>query len=148
MWIDPIQGSTVFLDTAPVIYFVEESPSYSEIVSPFFHAASSGTIQAITSVVTLSEVLVVPLRNGSDALAGRYRQFLSPAGGVELYLITQQIAEEAALIRATYRRIRMPDALQMATALVVGARYFLTNDKALPDVPNLHMLVLDNLAQI
>ena len=63
-------------------------------------------------------------------------------------MITQQIAEEAALIRATYRRIRMPDALQMATALVVGARYFLTNDKALPDVPNLHMLVLDNLAQI
>ena len=64
-----------------------------------------------------------------------------------MYSITPQIAEEAAQIRATYRRIRTPDALQIATAVVAGAHYFVTNDKALPDLPGLQMLVVDDLAR-
>lgn len=147
MWIDSIYGSTVFFDTAPVIYFVEENSNYSGIVTPFFDAAPSGTLKAITSVVTLSEALVVPLRTGSDRLAEHYRQVISPVRGIEVYSVTQQIAEEAAQLRATYRRIRTPDALQMATALVAGAQYFLTNDKALPNLPTLQMLVVDDLVQ-
>jgi len=94
----------------------------------------------------LSEVLVVPLRSGRSDLAERYRRLLSPVGGIEVNSITPQIAEEAAQIRSTYRRIRTPDALQMATAVVAGADYFLTNDRALPALPNLQVLVVDDLA--
>ena len=146
MWLEQVRDGTVFLDTAPAIYFVEENSHYLGVVSPFFDAASSGTLRAITSVVTLSEILVAPLRNASSAIAERYRQVLSPLGGLGVYSVTQQIAEEAAQSRATYRRIRTPDAIQMATAIVAGADYFPTNDKALPDLPDLQMLVVDDLA--
>ena len=61
--------------------------------------------------------------------------------------VDQEIAEEAARIRAVRGRIRTTDAIQMATATVGGASYFLTNDTSLPDLPNLQMLVVDNLAQ-
>ena len=147
MWIDPIRGSTTFFDTAPVIYFVEENAHYLDTVSPFFAAAVSGSLHAITSVVTLSESLVMPLRTGAVSLAETYRELLAPSAGIAVYPVTQQIAEEAAQIRATHPRIRTPDALQMATAVVAGAQYFLTNDKALPNLPTLQMLVVDDLAQ-
>ncbi|MDE2780172.1 MAG: PIN domain-containing protein [Chloroflexota bacterium] len=146
MWVGPFLGTTVFVDTAPVVYYVEENSKYLGLVSPFLDAALNGTLLAVTSVVTLSEVLVVPLRSGRSDLAERYRRVLSPVGGIEVNSITGQIAEEAAQIRATYRRIRTPDAIQMATAVAAGAHYFLTNDKALPDLPNLQMLVVDDLA--
>jgi len=31
-WINDLQGKTVGLDTAPLIYFIEENPAYIEIV--------------------------------------------------------------------------------------------------------------------
>jgi predicted nucleic acid-binding protein len=38
-----------------------------------------------------------------------------------------------------------PDAIQIATAIERGATFFLTNDARLATVPNLKVLVLDNL---
>ena len=147
MWLDTIRDNVAFLDTAPVIYFVEENPDYFDLVSPFFGAVASGEHQAITSVITLSETLVIPLRTGNVTLAGRYQEILSPDAGVDVYPITREIAEEAARIRAHYPRIRIPDALQMATAITAGAPYFLTNDAGLPNLPNLQILLVDQLAQ-
>ena len=31
-WIEQLQGQTVALDTAPLIYFIEQNPEYIEIV--------------------------------------------------------------------------------------------------------------------
>ena len=75
-----------------------------------------------------------------------YRHILVGSAGLQFWNVSPQIAEEAAQIRATYRRIRTPDALQMSTAVVAGADYFLTNDKALPDLPGLEVLVMDDQA--
>ncbi|MEA5496457.1 PIN domain nuclease [Limnoraphis robusta Tam1] len=40
---------------------------------------------------------------------------------------------------------RSPDAIQMATAICEGASFFLTNDARLPSLPELTVLVLENL---
>jgi hypothetical protein len=37
-WVNALQGSVVGLDTAPLIYFIEENPTYVKIVDPFFEA--------------------------------------------------------------------------------------------------------------
>ncbi len=37
-WIDALKGKVVSLDTAPLIYFIEEYPNYVSIVDPFFEA--------------------------------------------------------------------------------------------------------------
>ena len=147
MQLEPFYDRLVAFDTAPLIYYIEEKEPFAGIVTPFFDTLGSGRFQTITSVVTLEEVLVVPFRQGRLGLAESYRQILLNSAGLHVLNVTPQIAEEAAQIRATYRRIRTPDALQMATAVVAGAHYFLTNDKALPNLPNLQTLVLDDLAQ-
>ena len=63
---------------------------------------------------------------------------------VTTHFLSQEIAEEAARLRASYN-IRTPDSIQMATAISVGASFFLTNDTRLPSLPNLKTLVLDEL---
>ena len=41
-WINDLQEKTVGLDTAPLIYFIEENPAYMETVRFFFEAMDRG----------------------------------------------------------------------------------------------------------
>ena len=143
-WIATLRGEVVGLDTTPLIYFIEETPAYLEIVRPFFEAMNRGEFSVVTSVVTLLEVLVHPFRRGDAELARQYRDILLSAEGLTTVLLSQDIAEEAARLRAAHN-LRTPDAIQMATAIHEGAPFFLTNDARLPSLPGLKMLVLDEL---
>lgn len=64
--------------------------------------------------------------------------------GLSTISLSPEVAEIAAQLRAQHN-LRTPDAVQIATAISAGATYFLTNDSTLPDLPDLKMLVLDNL---
>lgn len=75
-WINALRGRTVGLDTAPVIYFIEENPTYLEAVRHFFSSADKGDFAVVTSTVTLLEVLVHPLRSNNRELASEYRDIL------------------------------------------------------------------------
>ena len=143
-WVAALQGKVVGLDTAPLIYFIEENLAYLETVRPFFEAMDHGEFSVVTSVVTLLEVLVHPFRRGDATLAQQYRDILLNAEGLTTILLSQDIAEEAARLRAAHN-IRTPDAIQMATAIHEGASFFLTNDARLPSLPRLKVLVLGEL---
>ena len=52
-WIEQLQGQTVALDTAPLIYFIEQNPEYIERVRLFFRALNNREFKVIKSVVTL-----------------------------------------------------------------------------------------------
>ena len=47
----------LFLDTAPVIYFVEKNLAYIEHVKPVFALIDAGELQAVTSPITLEPVM-------------------------------------------------------------------------------------------
>ncbi len=146
-WVTALRGRVVGLDTMPLIYFIEENPAYLPIMLPFFAAVDRGEFTIVTSIVTLLEVLVHPFRHGNAQLAQRYRDILLNAKGLTTILLSQDIAEEAARLRARYN-LRTPDAIQMATAVYNGASFFLTNDSRLPPLPNLQVLVANDLARV
>lgn len=143
-WVTALQGRVVGLDTTPLIYFIEENPTYLETIRPFFVAMDRGEFRVVTSTVTLLEVLVHPFRRGEKELAQQYRDILLGAEGLITISLSQDIAEVAARLRASHN-IRTPDAIQMATALRAGASHFLTNDVRVPSLPELKVLVLDEL---
>lgn len=143
-WIEALRGETIGLDTAPLIYFIEENPTCLERVSAFFEALDRGDFGAVPSMVTLIEVLVHPLRRNDAALARRYQDILLSAKGLIILPLSQEVAEGAARLRAAHH-IRTPDAIQISTAIDAGASFFLTNDSRLPSLPNLQVLVLDEL---
>lgn len=109
-WIASLQGKVVGLDTAPLIYFVEENQTYLETIRPFFEAMDGGDFSAVTSIITLLEVLVHPFRHGNTALVQQYRDILLSAEGLTTILLSQDIAEEAArdsvLLTTFARRMR------------------------------------------
>lgn len=141
-WINDLRGKTVGLDTAPLIYFIEENPTYLEAVKLFFEAMDRGDFTVVTSTVTLLEVLVHPLRSNNTALAAEYRDILlnSKLMTVE---VSNTIAEQAAQLRATHN-IRTPDAIQISAAINAGATHFFTNDIRLPEIPAIQIVSLDS----
>jgi hypothetical protein len=70
-WIKALHGAVVGLDTAPLIYFIEENRAYLPLVRPFFEAVDQGEFRIATSTLTLTEVLVHPMRKGDHQLAVR-----------------------------------------------------------------------------
>jgi predicted nucleic acid-binding protein len=143
-WLDSLHDSVVGFDTMPLIYYIEENPNYSNVVDPFFEAIERSEFKVVTSIVTLLEVLVHPIRNANAILAQKYRDLLFDTEGLSTMELHQEIAEEAARLRAVHN-IRTPDSIQMATAIFGGASFFLTNDTRLPSLPNLKTLVLEDL---
>ncbi len=61
-------SKVVFLDTAPLIYFIEEHNKYHETLSTLFDLNDKGGFSFITSTITLLEVLVKPIRDGKAVL--------------------------------------------------------------------------------
>jgi len=143
-WVDSLSGKVVGLDTAPVIYYIERNPRYIEMLRLFFQAVDRGDCSVVSSIVTFLEGLVIPIRQGNTDLVRQYRNLLFKTKGLKTIFLDQQIAEEAARLRA-FHKIRTPDSIQMATVITMEAAFFLTNDKRLPSLPNLKILMLDDL---
>ena len=143
-WIESLRGSTVGLDTGPLIYYIEEHPAFLAKIKPFFEAAERNEFRIVTSYVTLIEVLVHPLREGRPELAREYRNILLQSPVLSAIPLDEGIAEEAAGLRARHN-IRTPDAIQLATAIRGGASWFLTNDAELANLPEIPVLVLKQL---
>jgi hypothetical protein len=58
----------LFLDTAPIVYYVEKNPRYLVKVQEIFRQIDVGTLTAVTSPVTLAECLVSADPIGTDDL--------------------------------------------------------------------------------
>jgi predicted nucleic acid-binding protein len=103
-------------------------------------------MRLVTSIITLVEVLTRPLQLGASELAGQYRDILLATEGLSVQPVSAVVAEEAAHLRAV-RKLRTPDAIQLAAARLAGAHTFVTNDKRLGNVPDLRIIVLDDLRE-
>ena len=64
-----ITGKFLAFDSSPLIYYIEQHPQYSPISDDLFDANHRGNARAMTSVLTLLEVLVQPLRSARLDLA-------------------------------------------------------------------------------
>ena len=131
-------------DTSPFIYLVERNPTYLKLCREVFRRVDTGAFLGFTSVVTLTEVLVVPLRVGNKTVENKYRDLLRHGRNVSMLPINLAVAETAADLRARYN-LRTPEALQMAAAIEAGCQAFLTNDAGLKRVTELTVLTLDEL---
>jgi predicted nucleic acid-binding protein len=138
-------GALIGLDTAPFIYHFESHPEFGGVMRTFFRECiDTGRNPAVTSVVTLAEVLVQPKSLGRADLVARYREYLTGAPGVRLHPLDVTSAEQAADLRASYG-LRLPDAFQIAACLGAGATVFLGNDTKLRQVRELKVVLLSEL---
>ncbi|MFP4103026.1 hypothetical protein [Coleofasciculus sp.] len=58
----------IFIDTAPVIYFVEDNPDFVEVVQVVINKLMAREIEAVISPVTFAECMVQPIKMKAIAL--------------------------------------------------------------------------------
>jgi len=134
-------GKTVFIDTSPFIYFIEGHSKYKNELQKIFKANDQGRIKMITSVITLLEVLVLPLKLNRLNLANEYEKILTKSPHLEILQVDVETVKIAARIRANFQ-LKTPDAIQIATAIQNKANVFLTNDKDLMRITELEVITL------
>lgn len=118
-------GATLLVDSAPIIYVLEDHPKLAKRFRPLFERHAFGELVLAVTTISMAEVLTGPLSVGDEALAKRYRSVLETWQVVEL---TVDIAESAARLRGLLK-VRLPDAIQAASALAIGADALVTHDQ-------------------
>jgi len=141
-----LDNKTVFLDTSPLIYYIEENKNYIKVLDKLFTANAQNMFQFSTSVLTLMEILVQPIRTNSSELVKEYENILCNSKTIDVYDFNIEIAKIAAKIRAQYS-FKTPDSIQLATAISSNSDYFLTNDKQLKSFKEVEIIILDEISQ-
>ncbi len=131
----------VCIDTGPFIYLIEQNPKYLGVLRPIFAEIDAGKIDALTSNITLLEVLVLPFKTKNESLAEKYREILLYAEGLTTFEISHDVSELSSKLRAKYL-IRSPDAIQIGVGVIYGADVFLTNDSSLKKVRDIRVVIL------
>ncbi|MEO0107364.1 MAG: PIN domain-containing protein [candidate division WOR-3 bacterium] len=133
---------SIFIDTAPFIYFIEAHPKFGPLVKEIFKNLRDDKFIAYTSVLTITEVLPKPVQMGKEELVNEFLQFLRQGKNIYLVEINSVIAEKAGRLRGKYLSIKTIDAIQLAVALSVDAGVFLSNDENLKQVKEIKVLIL------
>ncbi|MCI0710468.1 MAG: PIN domain-containing protein [Chloroflexi bacterium] len=134
----------IYVEAAPLIYYIEENTAHLDKMVAVIQAIESGSLEAISSVITLTEVLIHPIRENDEYLEQQYRDILTNNDQFKLMSVSPTIAESAARLRVSYN-LRTPDALHVATALDADCDAFLSNDLGLKRVTELKVILLDGL---
>ena len=134
----------IALDTSVFIYQVEENPRYVTLTDHIFKWLEQPDHQAVTSTITMTELLVQPYRDSSEQRARGFYSLLSTYPNLDWIAPSLEVADIAARIRAMHG-LRTPEALQAATAVYAQATGLVTNDPMFARVEAFEALVLDRL---
>ena len=134
----------VFVDTAPIIYYLENNPLYSEVIKRFFTTCIEQNIQVVTSAITVEEYLVYPYLSGQMDFADNFNRFLDYMN-VKIIDINADIAEQASKLRGQYKGFKAMDALQLSSAIASGCDIFFTNDKQLRQEKEIPCMTMQDL---
>lgn len=88
----------VFVDTSPIIYYLENSALYRDKIKHFFEMCLDNNIEIVTSTITVEEYLVFPYASGRMEFADNFKRFIAYMN-IQVIEIDCEIAEQAAKIR-------------------------------------------------
>jgi predicted nucleic acid-binding protein len=121
----------VYLDANVFVTAMENPGANSDHAWWIMHAADDGKILAVTSEITLAEVLVKPIEIGDRKLTAMYEEMILSSERFEVVPVRRDILIGAARLRARRNSIRLPDAIHIATALACSCCCVVSNDQRL-----------------
>jgi predicted nucleic acid-binding protein len=119
------KNALLLVDSAPIIYVLEDHPEFAAAFKPVFEAHDQGLVRFAVTTIALAEVLTGPLGKRDEVLAEKYRATLRSWFVVDL---DAETAESAARLRAALK-LKLADAVQAASALAISADALVTHDR-------------------
>ena len=130
------EGARVTVDSAPLIYFLENHRVHARRFEALFNANAAGSLEIVISSIAVAEVLTGPLKDGNEALADRYRRVLAEW---QIVPVDAELAALAARLRASHK-LRLPDAIHAATALSTDSVALVTHDRDFSGLKGLRII--------
>ena len=121
---------------------MEANARYLALTDSVFSWVEREGHEAVTSTITMTELLVPSYRDNDEQRVDAFYGLLSTYPNLRWMPPDLETADIAARIRATYK-LRTPDALQAATAIQANATGFITNDPVFARIEELDTAVLD-----
>jgi predicted nucleic acid-binding protein len=128
-------GPLVYLDANPFIYGLERASAISAPIKTLSEALRAGPGAGITSGLTLAEVLAPTKgRKRTPQLKRAYLDLMVWSHFIDLQPISRGILYETVNLRATRAtaKLKLPDAIHLATAIRGRCRFFVSGDKGIP----------------
>ena len=116
----------IYLDACLVIYLVEEHSVFAPLIEKQILKASS--TQFAISPLTITEALVMPIRQNNQPLLSKYQAFFEQS---LILPLPDAVFMDAAILRAKHIGLKTPDALHLAAAQFHQCLAFWTNDDRL-----------------
>jgi predicted nucleic acid-binding protein len=140
----------VYLDANVFVIALENPGAKSDHAWWIMQAVDDGKIVAVTSEITLAEVLVKPIEVGHRELTATYEAMIVSTDRFEVIPVRRDILMGAARLRARRNSIRLPDAIHVATALATSCRCVVSNDLRLHSIDGVRVyeitpFTLDNI---
>lgn len=127
----------VYVDTNVFVHALEEKQEGGAgiLARRLIRAAADGKLDAVTSELTLAEVLAPNKRHAGalpTMLKRAYLDLIVHGGFIGLEALVREDMYESAKLRSWQKaKVGLPDVLHLATAIRTNADVFATNDKAI-----------------
>ncbi|MGD1102566.1 MAG: PIN domain-containing protein, partial [Terriglobia bacterium] len=123
---------------------VEANSRYLALTDLIFSWLERPGSKAVTSTITMMELLVRPYRELDESRVDEFYGLLSTYPNLDWIVPDLEIADLAARIRVRHR-LRFPDDVQAATAAHAKATGLITNDPVFERLEAFETLVLDQI---
>ena len=141
--LNSLHGDRIYLDVNVWIYGLEGYPDFLVDLTALFQAIEQGRLTAVTSELSLAEALVKPMKDQNLAAQAIYQQAISDRDHVEVLPVDRKILIQSAQLRTT-NKLKLPDAIHLATAISSNCSTFLTNDKGFCTAKQLPVVILSD----
>ena len=125
----------VYLDANPFIYALEGAPMIAAPAQTLFEALRARPGAGVTSELTLAEVLAPSKgRKRTPQLKRAYLDLMVWSRFIDLRPISREVLYETVNLRTTRAtaKLKLPDAIHLATAIGNQCRFFVSGDKDIP----------------
>jgi predicted nucleic acid-binding protein len=117
----------ILLDTIVFSYHLFGDPRYQPLSRAVLEAVESGTPEALTTALTLAELLSFPAQAGNHEKMRECELFLVYFPHLHIVPLDRALVREAARVRAE-TKLRLPDAVQVAAGKLAEADALVTNN--------------------
>lgn len=139
---DILRYKRLGLDSMCFIYQFSDDPDLAPLTHVLFSLLEKRKITAVTSTVSVVESFVQPERSQNALILSEYEKVFTHLPNLEVITVDWYVARLAAKLRASYKSLRTPDAIQLAATLLKGYKAFLTNDAKLKQIKEIKILTL------
>lgn len=138
-----VQPPRIYFDANVFIYAMETDDERGMLARRWVMQIDRGEIQAVTSELTLGEVLPHPVAANDLDLINGYHRLLRNRAALRVIPVSRTLILEAVNIRAKFAA-ELPDAIHIATALRSSCAALLTEDTRIRLPADLRRLALSD----